>query len=148
VLVVLWTSGRVCVCVWISCLILDKPMIFVGEYFAVPIYSCLLISEFGFWSILEIICVCCCFGRKLIGCGILLNPPARRSERRMFWPEVGWGWNSDEPTDEKWPERERERGGEEGEKENKTIKKYYLKKMKCGIEIIIGVFLRKLVVQI
>jgi hypothetical protein len=43
---------------------------------------------------------------------------------------------------------ERERGGEEGEKENKTIKKYYLKKMKCGIEIIIGVFLRKLVVQI
>jgi hypothetical protein len=43
-------------------------------------------------------------------------------------------------------ERERER--EEGEKENKTIKKYYLKKMKSGIEIIVGVFLRKLVVRV
>jgi hypothetical protein len=45
-----------------------------------------------------------------------------------------------------WRERERER--EEGEKENKTIKKYYLKKMKSGIEIIVGVFLRKLVVRV
>jgi hypothetical protein len=48
----------------------------------------------------------------LIGCGIPVNPPVRRSDRR---------------------ERERE----EGERENKTIKKYYLKKMKCGIEIIV-----------
>jgi hypothetical protein len=45
-----------------------------------------------------------------------------------------------------WRERERER--EEGEKENKTIKKYYLKKMKSGIEIIVWVFLRKLVVKV
>jgi len=37
-----------------------------------------------------------------------------------------------------WRERERE----EGEKEKKTVKKYYLKKMKSGIEIIVGVFLR------
>jgi hypothetical protein len=37
-------------------------------------------------------------------------------------------------------ERERER--EEGEKENKIIKKYYLKKMKSEIEIIVGEFLR------
>jgi hypothetical protein len=52
-----------------------------------------------------------------------VNPPARRSD---------------------WRERERE----EGEKENKTIKKYYLKKMKSGIEIIVRVFLRKLVVRV
>jgi len=45
-----------------------------------------------------------------------------------------------------WRERERER--EEGEKENKTIKKYYIEKMKSEIEIIIGVFLRKLVVKV
>jgi hypothetical protein len=45
-----------------------------------------------------------CFGRKLIGCGILVNPTVRRSDRR---------------------ERERER--EEGEKENKTIKKILFK---------------------
>jgi hypothetical protein len=32
----------------------------------------------------------------------------------------------EEGGEEEWPERERER--EEGEKENKTIKKYYLKK--------------------
>jgi hypothetical protein len=48
---------------------------------------------------LEIIGVCCYFGWKLIECGILVNPSARRSDRR-----------------------EREREG--GEKENKTIKKY------------------------
>jgi len=54
----------------------------------------------------------------------------------LFWPEVDWVWNSGEPT------------GEEGEKENKTIKKYYLKKMKSGIEIIVRVFLRKLVVRV
>jgi hypothetical protein len=40
-------------------------------------------------------------------------------------------------------ERERER-----ERENKTIKKYYLKKMKCGIEIIVRVILRKSVVKV
>jgi hypothetical protein len=45
-------------------------------------------------------------------------------------------------------EREREREREEGEKENKTIKKYYIEKMKSEIEIIIGVFLRKLVVKV
>jgi hypothetical protein len=50
-----------------------------------------------------------------------VNPPARRSD---------------------WRERE------EGEKENKTIKKYYLKKIKSGIEIIVRVFLRKLVVRV
>jgi hypothetical protein len=67
------------------------------------------------------------------------------------WPESvlagSWlGWNSGEPTGEEWPERERK--GEEGEKENKTIKKYYLKKMKCRIEIIVGVVLRKLEVKV
>jgi hypothetical protein len=41
-----------------------------------------------------------------------------------------------------------EREREEREKENKTIKKYYLKKMKSRIEIIVRVFLRKLVVKV
>jgi hypothetical protein len=63
----------------------------------------------------------------------------------LFWLEVDWIWNSGEPTDEEprrsdWGERE---------KENKTVKKiYYLKKMKSGIEIIVRIFLKKLVIKI
>jgi hypothetical protein len=41
-----------------------------------------------------------CFGRKLIGCGILVNPPVRSD----------------------WRERERERERERGRRERKKIK--------------------------
>jgi hypothetical protein len=63
----------------------------------------------------------------------------------LFWPEVDWVWNSGKPTgEEEGPERERGKR----ERENKTIKKIYLKKMKSRIDIIVGVFLRKLIIKV